>query len=195
MLGEKSWDDVRCNYPDSSSIENLRNCLLHTKRYVDLWYIIFNLFASQFIYILFTYTYIFFSKMPKKSTIPNSFKIHIQRAKIEWQRRKHLSNIELDDTLDNYVWNGMDTVQYKVIVGDCANIANPVPKKEYSLVITYIPHGYNIKNITYDVEYYTYQLFNKVVSGFMDATTSPLWRFIVLHSDVQGETKLTTFKD
>jgi hypothetical protein len=24
MLGEKSWDDVRCNYPDSSSMENLK---------------------------------------------------------------------------------------------------------------------------------------------------------------------------
>ena len=86
--------------------------------------------------------------MSKKSLIPESFKIHIQIAKIEWQIRKHLANIELDDTIDNHVWNGMDTVQYKVIVGDYANIANLVPKKEYSLVIANIPHGDNIKNIT-----------------------------------------------
>ena len=109
--------------------------------------------------------------MPKKSSILESFKIHIQRAKIERKRRQHLTNVELDDTLDNHVWNGLDTVQYEVIVGDCANIANIVPKKEYSLVIAYIPHGYNIKNITYDCEPYTYQLFNKVVLGFMDVTT------------------------
>ena len=86
-------------------------------------------------------------------------------------------------------------MQYKVIVGDCANIANLVPKKEYSLVIANIPHGYNIKNITYDYEPYTYQLFNKVISGFVDVTTSPLWRFIVFHLDVQGGVVLTTFKD
>ena len=98
--------------------------------------------------------------MTKKSTIPNSFKIHIQIAKIERQRRQHLANIELDDTLDHHIWNGLETVQYKVIFGDCANIANLVPKKEYSLVIVDIPHGYNTKNITYDCEPYTYQSFN-----------------------------------
>ena len=70
-----------------------------------------------------------FSKIPKKSSVPNSFKIHIQRAKIERQRRKRLANVELDDTLDNHVWNGLDIVQYKVVVGDCANIANLVPNE------------------------------------------------------------------
>ena len=55
-------------------------------------------------------------------------------------------------------------MQYKVIVGDCANIANLIPKKEYSLVIADIPRRYNIKNITDDCEPYTYQLFNKVVA-------------------------------
>ena len=69
---------------------------------------------------------------------------------------KRHANIEIDDTLGNHIGNGLDTVQYKVIVGDCANIANLVPKKEYSLVISNIPHGYNIKNITYDYEPYTY---------------------------------------
>ena len=73
--------------------------------------------------------------MPNKSSVSDSFKIHIQRAKIEWQRRQHLANAELDDTLDNHVWNGLDIVQYKGIVDDCENIANIVPKKEYSLVI------------------------------------------------------------
>ena len=86
-------------------------------------------------------------------------------------------------------------MQYKVIVGDCAKITNLVPNKEYTLVITYIPHGYNIKNITYDCEPYTYQLFNKMVSRFIDVTTSPLWRFLVFHLDVQGGVVLTTFKD
>ena len=70
----------------------------------------------------------------------------------------------------------MYTLKYKVIVGDCANIANLVPKKEYALVIADIPHGYNMKNITYNCEPYTYQLFNKVVLEFMEVTTSPLWR-------------------
>jgi len=84
--------------------------------------------------------------MPKRGTdgVPESFKIHIQRAKIERQRRQCLENVELDDTLDHYIWNGLDTVQYKVILGDCTDIAKIVPKKEYNLVIADIPHGFNI---------------------------------------------------
>ena len=52
--------------------------------------------------------------MPKRGIdgVPKSFKIHIQRAKIERQRKQRLENIELDDTLDHYIWNGLDTVQY-----------------------------------------------------------------------------------
>ena len=71
--------------------------------------------------------------------------------------------VTLDDTLDHHVWNGINALQYKVIFSDGANIANLVPKKEYSLVITDITHGSNIKNITYDCDPYTYQSFNKVV--------------------------------
>jgi hypothetical protein len=74
---------------------------------------------------------------------------------------------------------GSDTVQYQVILGDYENIANLVPKKEYSLVIVDIPHGYNIQNIGYDYEPYTYQAFNKVVTRFVNVTMSPLWRFVV----------------
>ena len=40
--------------------------------------------------------------MSKKSTgrIPEAFKIHIQRAKMEQERRQCLASVELDDTLD-----------------------------------------------------------------------------------------------
>ena len=57
-----------------------------------------------------------------------------------------LANVELNDTLDHCIWIGLDTVQYKFILGDCAGIAKIVPKKEYTLVIADIPHGYNILN-------------------------------------------------
>ena len=68
------------------------------------------------------------------------------KSQIEWQRRQRLVNLELDDTLDHCIWNGLDTMQYKFILGDCVDIANHVPKKDYSLVIADIPHGYNIRN-------------------------------------------------
>jgi hypothetical protein len=68
-----------------------------------------------------------------------------------------------------------------VILGDCEQLANSVPKKEYSLVILDIPHCYNIQNIGYDTEPYTYQASNKVLMGFTEVTTSPFFRFLVFH--------------
>ena len=85
-------------------------------------------------------------------------------------------------------------MQYQVICGDRENIANIVPKKEYSLVIANITHGYDITNINYDCEPYSYHSFNKVVTGFVDVTTSPIWRFIIIHSDSQGGEMLSYFK-
>jgi hypothetical protein len=57
-----------------------------------------------------------------------------------------------------------------------------------------IPHGYNIPNIEYDTEPYTYQAFSKVVIGFTKVTTSPFWRFLVFHSDTQQGLVQSSFK-
>ena len=125
----------------------------------------------------------FFSlKMTKKDAIPKTFKGYIIKMKFERESRKHIENVQLDDSLDHYIWNGLNILQYQVIFGDCENIVNLVPKKEYSLVIIDIPHGYNIQDIVYDGELYTHQSFNKVVKGFVEVTTSSLWRFLVIHT-------------
>ena len=81
-----------------------------------------------------------------------------------------------------------------MILGDCEKLAIIFPKKEYSLVIADIPHGYNIPNIEYDIDPYTYQAFSKVVMEFIEVTTSPLWRFLVFHSDMQQGLVQSSFK-
>ena len=112
--------------------------------------------------------------MPKKNAygVPETFKSFIQKTKFERERRRRVQNVQLDDTLDHYIWNGFDTAQCKVILGDCEQLANIVPKKEYSLFIVNIPHGYNILNIGYDTKPYTYQALNKMVMGFTEVATS-----------------------
>ena len=59
--------------------------------------------------------------MPKKNAdgVPETFKSFSQKAKFEKDRRRRVPNVQLDDTFDDYIWNGLDTVQYKVILGDC----------------------------------------------------------------------------
>lgn len=127
--------------------------------------------------------------MRKKDAIPDTFKGCIQKMKFERERRKRLENVQLDDSLDHYIWNAIGIVQYQVILGDSEKIANLVPKKEYSLVIADIPHGYTIHG-----EPYTYQDFNKVVKGFLEITTSPLSIFLVFHLDTQLGLVLSSFK-
>jgi hypothetical protein len=65
-------------------------------------------------------------------------------------------------------------VKCQVILGDFENIGNLVPKREYSLIIADIPHGFNIQNIIYDNEPYTYQPFNNLVMRFIDVTFPPI---------------------
>ena len=78
---------------------------------------------------------------------PDSFKTFIEKIKIERLRKQRIKNVELDPTLNHFIWNGLDTIQYQVIQGDCEDISKLVPKRDYALVIADIPHGFNIPNI------------------------------------------------
>ena len=125
---------------------------------------------------------------------PDSFKTFIEKIKIERLRKQCVKNVELDPTLTHFIWNGLDTVQYQVIQGDYEDIAKIIPKRAYVLVIANIPHCFNIPNIDYDSDPYTYQAFNKVVAGFVEVMSSPLWRFVTFHLDTQLAMILSSFK-
>ena len=125
---------------------------------------------------------------------PDSFKTFIEKIKIERLRKQRIKNVELDPTLNHFIWNGLDTIQYQVIQGDCEVIAKLIPKRDYALVIADISHGFNIPNIDYDSDPYTYQALSKVVAGFVEVTSSPLWRFVTFHSDTQLAMILSSFK-
>ena len=124
---------------------------------------------------------------------PDSFRTFIEKIKIKKLKKQCLRNVELDPTLTHFIWNGLDTIQYQVIQGDCEDIAKLIPKREYALVIPNITHGFNIPNIDYGSDPYTYQALSKVVVGFVEVTSSPLWRFLTFHLDTQLEMLLSRF--
>ena len=103
-------------------------------------------------------------------------------------------NVELYPTLNHFIWNGLESIQYQIIPVYFEDIATLIPKWEYALVIADIPHGFNFPDIEYDSKTYTYQVFSKVVTGFQEVTTSPLWRFVTFHSDTHFAMLLTSFK-
>ena len=125
---------------------------------------------------------------------PTSFITFIEKIKIERLRKQRVKNVELDPTLTHFIWNGLDTIQYQVIQDDCEDIAKLIPKRDYALVIAYIPHGFNIPNIDCDSDPYTYQALGEVIAGFLEVTSSLLWRFVTFHSDTQLAMLLSSFK-
>ena len=50
--------------------------------------------------------------MPKKNAdgVPKTFKSFIRKAKFEIERRRRVQTVELDDTLDYYIWNEINIV-------------------------------------------------------------------------------------
>ena len=124
MLNKESLDDARLNYPNSSSTTTLKQFVVAFKKIC--WFITFILFVCRLISFYFSsYRYIticlFVSlKMAKKNAdgVPETFKSFIQNSKFERERRRRVQNVQLDDTLDHYIWNGLDNVQYKVIVNN-----------------------------------------------------------------------------
>ena len=98
-------------------------------------------------------------------------------------RKQRLSDVELDPSLNNFIWNGLHTIKYQIILGDCEDIAKIIPKRDYSLVIVDIPHGFSIPKIESDIDPYTFREIINVVAGFLEVTTSPFWRFVTFHSN------------
>ena len=76
-------------------------------------------------------------KMSKKdgNGAPDTFKSFIEKIKMENMRRKRLMNVELDPTLNHYIWNGLDSVQYQIIQGDYEDIAKLIPKRKYAQLL------------------------------------------------------------
>ena len=65
----------------------------------------------------------------------DSFKSFIEKIKMERMRKQRLSDVEIYLSLNHFIWNGIHTIQYQIILGDCEDIAKIIPKRYYSLVI------------------------------------------------------------
>ena len=119
--------------------------------------------------------YLFISLKMKKDEngALDSFRSFIEKIKMENVRKQRLSDVELDPSLNHFIWNGLHTIQYQITSSDCEDTAKLIHKRDYSIVIADIPHGFNISNIEYDSDSYTYQYFSKLVAGFLEFTTSP----------------------
>ena len=128
FLNEDSWDDFVHNYPISSSTSVLKDFYLAFKNVCSF------IHAFLFICILFLfynlYIYLFISlKMKKDENVAHSFRRFIKKIKMEMMRKQHLSEVEHDPSLSHIIWNGLHTIQYQIIPGDCDYIAKLITKR------------------------------------------------------------------
>ena len=77
----------------------------------------------------------------------DSFRSFIEKNKMERMKKQCLSDVEIDPNLNHFIWNGIHNIQYEIISCDCEDFEKLIPKRDYSLVIADIPHGFNIPNI------------------------------------------------
>ena len=74
-------------------------------------------------------------------------------------------------------------LSYSVFPGDVADMQQILPKKEYSVLIAYIPYGAGSVN---DDEPFKYTELEKMIKDFAKLTTTLLWRVVIFHSRNQS---------
>ena len=77
--------------------------------------------------------------------------------------------------------NPFQQLYYSVFNGEVGNMLKILPKRHYTLLIAYIPYGFQITGSTYDYVPYNYSQIEKMVNDFAELTLAPLGRIIIFH--------------
>ena len=75
---------------------------------------------------------------------------------------------------------------YNVYCGDMADMKEKLPRKDYTLLISYIPYGFRMAWSMYNEEPFIFKQLEKMVKDFAEMTTTSLWRIVIFHSMDQG---------
>ena len=97
-------------------------------------------------------------------------------------------DVEDDGTLKKFSHKKDITkdLYYNVFCGDVADMNLEMPKKDYSLLIAYIPYIFQMAGSYYDDEPFRFKQLEKMVKDCAELTTTSLWRIVVFHSMDQG---------
>ena len=75
---------------------------------------------------------------------------------------------------------------YNVYNRDVADMLQVFPKKDYTLLVAYIPYGFRMAGLSYDATPFLFNQLDKMIKDFAQLTTTALWRIVIFHSMDQG---------
>jgi len=114
--------------------------------------------------------------------IPQKFKTFVQDAIDKYNRKSNINSVPIR-TLE-HTWKNVDgdVFNYSINVRDVRQLDNILEKQNYTLAVADIPYGFNAPGSEYDETPFMEQDVIDMVLSFAKVSTSPFWRFVVIHS-------------
>lgn len=75
-----------------------------------------------------------------------------------------------------------DIFNYSLNVGDVRMMDRFLEKQRYSLAVADIPYGFNFPGSEFDEVPFSQEDIVEMITKFASVTTSPIWRFVIIHS-------------
>ena len=118
--------------------------------------------------------------------IPPVFKNFVATAIEKYNRKSNMNVVAIRTSA--HVWTNADgeIFNYTMNVGDVRQLDNILEKQNYTLAVADIPYGFNAPGSEFDKVPFSEQDVKDMVSSFANATTSPIWRFVIIHSLAQA---------
>src|SRR5450759_3214017 len=114
--------------------------------------------------------------------IPPNFKSFGQDAIEKYNKKSHINSVEVRTSSHTWKNANGDVYNYTINVGDVRQVDSVLEKQKYTLAVADIPYGFNAPGSEYDEIPFNEQDILDMVSSFAKVTTSPMWRFVVIHS-------------
>src|SRR5450759_732707 len=124
--------------------------------------------------------------------IPPNFKIFVQDAIEKYNKKSHINSVEVRTSAHTWKNADGDVYNYTINVGDIRQVDSVLEKQKYTLAVADIPYGFNAPGSEYDKIAFNEQDILDMVTNFAKVTTSPMWRFVIIHSLQQADGVMAT---
>lgn len=114
--------------------------------------------------------------------IPIVFKNFVWNAIEKYNRRSNINSIAVKTSAHTWTNADGDVYNYTINVGDVRDLTCVLEQQNYTLAVADIPYGFNAPGSEFDEVPFTEHDVLDMVTSFSKVTTSPIWRFVVIHS-------------
>ena len=114
--------------------------------------------------------------------IPERFKAFVHDAIDKFNRKQDLRSVPSETRLHKWSNADGDDFHYSLNVGDVRLLDTFLEKQKYTLAVADVPYGFNVPGSEFDDVPFSKQDLVEMITKFAACTTSPIWRFVIVHS-------------